>query len=464
MTLSEALVERWRTFPADKIPQRILQRAALCFEDTLAVAIAAAALDVGTAGVRVASTTASGPSTIWGTKIHVAAGEAALANGMLSHALDYDDLHPKGIMHSSAFIVPTAIALGEQTGASGAEILAAAVAGYEVAARLGRLAPGSFQQNGFQSTAVLGVFGAAIVASRLLRLDTRQSVNALGICGSMAAGLMEFLTDGTDVKQMHPGWAAHSGIRAAQLAAVGFTGPTTVFEGRFGVFRSYVGLSANPADVLAFDGSHWEVEDMAPKPHPACLCVHPQVQAILDLRSRGMVPIDEIDAIKEIRCDVPQFYIPIVHEPAQSKVAVRTVYDARFSAPYCMARALIDGCLDVSSFTSDKLVDPIARSIAAKVTCQAEALPEFPASFPARVTVTMKDGKKSSKYVAHNLGSPGNPFTPDQFAEKFRSCVEPALGSAAAACMWDAIRSLPNAPNSKSLSAALRGGCLDSMR
>lgn len=456
MTLAEQLVERWHNLSTDSIPLRILERTALCFEDTLAVALAAAALDVGTAATRVASVTGKGPASIWGTGLSVAAGEAAFANGMLSHALDFDDIHAAAIMHSSAPIVPTAIALGERVGASGRQMLAAAIAGYEVAARLGRLAPGPLQQNGFQSTAVLGAFAATSVASRLLGLDTRQAVSALGIVGSMASGLMEFLADGSDVKQMHPGWAAHSAIRAAELAAAGFVGPATVFEGRFGVFRSFARISVDPREATAFDGSHWEVEDMAPKPYPACLCVHPQVQAILQLREQGAIAPDRVDDIMEIGCDVPRFYVDLVYEPRRNKAEVRTPYEGRFSAPFCMARALLDGRLDITSFKPENIADPRVRAITEKVTYQIEELPEFPTAFPARVTVTKKDGRRFEAYIAHNLGSPGNPFTPKQFEDKFRSCAEPAVGRDAAAALWTALRGLTEPDAEQSFYSALR--------
>ncbi len=456
ITLAEALVERWHNLPESSIPPKILKRTALCFEDTLAVSLSAAALDVGTAAARVASISGDGPATIWGTGLGVSAGEAAFANGMLAHALDFDDIHAAAIMHSSASIVPTAIALGERVGASGHKMLAAAIVGYEIAARLGRLAPGPFQENGFQSTAVLGVFAATSVASRLLQLDKRQTINALGIAGSMASGLMEYLADGSDVKQMHPGWAAHSAIRAAELAASGFTGPATIFEGRFGVFRSFARVAIDPRDAITFDGSHWEVEDMAPKPYPACLCVHPQVQAMLQLREQGVITPDRLDDIREIRCDVPSFYINLVYEPARNKVEVRTPYEGRFSAPFCMARALLDGRLDISSFTTESLMDPRARTIAAKVIYRAEALPEFPAAFPARVTVTKTNGRMFEAYIAHNIGSPGNPFTLDQFGAKFHSCVVPAIGQEAASALWTALRELPDLGGEKPFYSALR--------
>lgn len=441
MTISETLVQRWHGLPLDGFPPTVLERTALCVEDTLAVSFAAASNGVGMAGTRVARHSGPGLATLWGAGTGVRAGESAFANGMLAHAMDYDDLHAAAVMHSSAVVVPTAIALAEQQRVSGPEMLAAAAVGYQVAALLGRLAPGAFQEHGFQSTAALGTFAATAIAARVLHLTAAQVVNAYGIAGGMASGSMEFLSNGSDVKQMHPGWAAHSGIRAAELAGAGFTGPSTVFEGRFGVFRSFARTVVDPAALCNRD--QWEVVDMGHKPYPACLCVHPQVQAMLELRARGAISADHIDDIAEIRCDVPHFYVPLVYEPMSAKRRVRTQYEARFSAPYCMARALLDGALTVASFAPEKLSDVRVAAIAEKVTYRKEALPEFPQSFPARVTVIKHDGSLATAYVAHNLGSPANPLSVDQVGQKFLECSTPGLGERAARMLQAAIRDLP---------------------
>ena len=456
MTIAETLVEHWHALPVAAFPRSVLERTAVCFEDTLGVAFAAASLDVGTAALRVALRTGSGPATVWGTGVGVSAGEAAMANGMLSHAMDYDDLHAPAIMHSSAVVVPTAIALAEYKASGGPEMLAAAAVGYQVAGALGRLAPGSFQEHGFQSTGVLGTFAATAIAARLLHLTPVQAVHAYGIAGSMASGLMEFLSDGSDVKQMHTGWAAHSGLRAAEFAAAGFTGPATVFEGRFGIFRSFARKTVESATLEASDLGHWEVGDMAPKPYPACLCVHPQVQATLELRARGEIAPERLDEIVELRCEVPRFYVPLVYEPVAKKRAVRTPYEGRFSAPYCMARALLDGCLTVASFTSDKLADPRASAIAGKVTYREEELPEFPQSFPARVTAVRRDGTEAVAYVGHNLGGLGNPLTDRDIDRKFIDCTANALGDVQSRGLLASIRRLPNERGEPELFARLR--------
>ena len=433
-------------------------------KDTLGVAIAARTLGVGTAASDVVLE-AGGPerATVWGAGRAVSAEDAAFANGTLAHALDFDDTHAAAIMHSSAVIVPAALALGEAVGAPGDEILAALVAGYQVAARLGRLAPGPFQDNGFQATSVLGVFAAATVAARLLRLSPAQAVDALGIAGSMASGLMAYLSDGSDVKQMHPGWAAQSGIRAARMAKAGFHGPAAVFEDRLGVFRSFARVDIAEAWRTA-DGAPWEVMLMAPKPYPACLCVHAPVQAMLQLRAQKKILPDDLDAIAGIHCDVPEWFVGLVFEPAAAKAAPRTPYEGRFSAPWTMARAFLDGGLDVWSFGPDKLADPRALALCGRTTHRAEALPEFPAAFPARVTVTMRAGERHVAYIGHNLGTPGNPMTDDDVTAKFMRCATPALGAARAAELAGMIDALGAADGATRLFAGLRAAAVEGQR
>ncbi|HVZ46810.1 MAG TPA: MmgE/PrpD family protein [Ramlibacter sp.] len=454
-TIAQLLVRRWHGLPASDIPERILAHAALCMEDTVGVALCALAQGAGTPGVKVARQAGAGPVTVWGAGFGAPVDDAAFANGMLSHAMDFDDLHAAAVMHSSAPIVCTTLALAQLTRAVPREMLAAAVVGYEVAARLGRLAPGAFQRHGFQSTAVLGTFATTAIAARLFGLDEAQALHALGIAGSMASGLMECLADGSDVKQMHPGWSAVAGIRAARLARAGMTGPASVFEGRDGVFRSFARTEVDASRVDAAIGSPWEVELMGPKPYPACLCLHPQVQAMLALRARGVVSAERIDDIEEIACDVPELYARLVHEPREEKLAVRTPYAARFSAPYCMARALIDGRLDAAAFGEAARSDPRARAIAGRVTHRVADLPEYPASFPARVRVRLRGGETHEAYVAHNLGSPGNPMDAAQIGAKFIACTAPAVGEAAAERLQQALRALPTARSTHVLEAAL---------
>jgi 2-methylcitrate dehydratase PrpD len=445
-SFSEALLRLFLNYPTEKITQRAYDAAILCIEDTVGVALAAAWLGVGTSGATLALQGASDESTVWGSGRGGNCVDAALANGMLAHALDFDDTHPAAIMHASAVNVPTALAIAEARKIPMDEMLAALVLGYEISARLGRLGPGPFQDNGFQSTSVLGTFAAVFIASRLLGADVATARNAMGVAGSMAGGLMEYLADASDTKQMHPGWAAQSGIRAVQLAAAGLTGPATVFEGRFGVFKSYARLDIDPDQVLAFDGTRFEIEEMAPKPYPACLCVHPLVQAALELRKRGTLNAARIDAIEAIECEVPQWYVNLIFEPAKQKADARNAYEGRFSGPYCIARAVLDGKIGVESFSQDRIADPRARAIAQKVRYRVRAFPEFPESFPGLIRVIFGDGVEDEAFIPHNLGSYRNPLGPDGIEAKFRDNVNLAVGEASATELHRAIRKLRSNP------------------
>ena len=456
-TLAERLVNEWLHLETRSIPESVLARTTMCVKDTLGVAIAARTLGVGVAASQVALD-AGGPekSTVWGAARGATPEDAAFANGMLAHALDFDDTHAAAIMHSSCMVVPSALALGEALRVPGRELLTAMVIGYQVAARLGRLAPGPFQDHGFQATSVLGTFASTMVAARLLGLTDDEAVNALGTAGSMASGLMAYLSDGSDVKQMHAGWAAMSGIRAARLAKAGFRGPSAVFEYKFGVFKSFARVDI--ADTWqSSGGAAWEVEHMAPKPYPACLCAHAGVQAIFKLRAAGKISPERIDDIVDIHSDVPNWYVGLIFEPAGAKAKPRTPYEARFSGPWTLARALLDGKLDVWSFTPDKIADPRAAALASKCTYKVEELPEFPASFPARVTVTMKSGERHVEYVAHNLGTPGNPMTASDMNRKFASCAQPALGDACTEELSRRIDGLTQDDRAQALYGALRG-------
>lgn len=464
-SFSERLLELFFEYPADRITESARKAVLLCIEDTLGVSLAASALRVGTAGVTVAlEDGGAGEAAIWGTSSGARAVDACLANGMLAHALDYDDTHPAAIMHASAANIPVALAIGEATGACASDILSAAILGYEISARLGRLGPGPFQDHGFQSTAVLGTFAATFIAARLMKVGPRVAAQAMGVAGSMASGLMAYLADATDVKQMHPGWSAHSGVKAVQLARAGLTGPATVFEGKFGVFRSFAKLDIDPESVLSFSGERFEVEEMAPKPYPACLCAHPIVQAVLELRARGVLSPERTDAVENIHCEVPEWYVNLIFDPLEQKAAARNAYEGRFSGPYCIARSILDGTLEVQSFSREKLADERIAQIARKVTYQVRTFREFPETFPALVRVRLRDGSTHEAFVPNNLGSVKNPLGAEGIGKKYRANADFALGARSAIRLQSAIRGLETSTSIDEFwrvlrSAVVRPGC-----
>ncbi len=335
--------------------------------DTLGCGLAAHALDTAPAAREaMRELDGSGPATAIGVETGLSAGAAALVNGSTCHALDFDDTHPGAVAHVSVAVAPAAIATAEALGSTGAELLCALVAGNEVTTRIGIAAGERFHARGFHPTAVCGVFGAAAAAARLRGLDADTTTQALGIAGSLASGLLEFLADGSSTKRLHPGFAAQSGVIAAALAAHGATGPATVLEGRFGVYRAFLGRDDVDVESLLDDlGS--ALGDAADR-----------VQALpgLPLRARRARRHgrrghrnrpDQRRDIDEIVLISPPAGVAMVLEPAAAKARPRSEYEAKFSLPYSVASYLLRGPVDVATYTDEAIGDETVLALAARI-------------------------------------------------------------------------------------------------
>jgi 2-methylcitrate dehydratase PrpD len=405
----------------EEIPAEVRATAKLHLLDALGTGLAARALDELPA-VRATARELGGPAeaSLIGGGERLGAGPAALANGALIHALDFDDTHEATLVHSSAVIAPTMLAVGEATGADGAELLAAAIAAYEISSRVGLAAPGRLHVRGLHPTSVCGVFAAAALAARLRGLDPVGIGNALGIAGSQASGLMEYLADGSQTKPLHAGWAAFAGIVAAALAANGATGPATVLEGRFGLLASHVD-SFDPAALTAELGSRWETTRIAIKPYPVCHCSH----AVLDAVARIAPDPDSIEAITAL---VPgEIAVGLVLEPAAAKARPRSSYDAKFSLPYCIGALLSRGELGLDAFTPEAIADPRALEIAAAVRYEIVAFEGGnDLSGGARIRSA---GREEEATVLRPRGGPAAPLPAAEVEAKFRANAEPALGT-----------------------------------
>ena len=219
-TMSDKLARFAAGLSYEDIPGQVIEKSKLHLLDALGIGLAATREPYADAVTKTARDWGGAPqATVWryGDKLPVA--HASMVNGSYVHGLDFDDTHTDSITHMSACVVPTALAAGEAAGASGQEILAAMVTGYEVIARIGGAAPGAFHAEGYHATPICGAFGAAAVMGRLMNHSPEAIANAFGVCGSQAAGIQEFLDDGSWVKRFHPGWASHAGVTAAQIAA-----------------------------------------------------------------------------------------------------------------------------------------------------------------------------------------------------------------------------------------------------
>jgi 2-methylcitrate dehydratase PrpD len=337
-------------------------------------------------------------------------------------------------------IVPAALAVAQSEGARGADLLVAAVAGNEIVARLGMAVGSAFHARGFHPTSVCGVFGATAAAGRLYGLDAGSVTNALGIAGSMASGLLEFLADGSSTKRLHPGWAAHAGIIASRLAAHGATGPSSVIEGRFGLYRAFV--QRDDVDVAAMLddlGQRWETPRIAFKPYPACHYIHAPLDATVQLAADTPLAIDDIDEIVAL---TPESGVSLVLEPLAAKHRPRSDYEAKFSLPYSIASFLIRGKVDVSTYTGEAIVDPEVLTLAAKVRYEVKDYETFPEALPGGVRIRTRDGRELEAELPYQRGGPENPMTPEQVREKFRANAALAIPDQEVAALEEAIMTL----------------------
>ncbi|MGZ7444772.1 MmgE/PrpD family protein [Paenibacillus sp. TH7-28] len=369
----------------------------------------AAALGTGVGG------TGNGRSSVPGRPERLPALDAALVNGYLSHALDYDDVHESVRGHPSAVILPALLAEAEERGATGADFLAAYIVGVETMCRLGlALGPKPYAA-GWHSTAVLGVVGAAAACARLIGLDASTTARALGLAATQAGGLRVHF--GTQVKPLHAGLAARSGLLATRLAEAGIAGAEEPLEGPLGFFAALGGGEAKPEKTLEGWGEPWQIAEPGLwfKRYPCCSASHHAADAALAIRAaRGA----DISAIDRVTVTFPPGgdAALIVREP-------KTGVEGRFSVEYVIAAALADGELGIGTF-ADETIRPDLLALAAKVQRRydADVVPAPNAMPKGRftiVSVTYADGTTHMERVDCPRGAPGRPLTAEERMDKY---------------------------------------------
>jgi len=408
------------------IPEPVVETASLHALDTLGCGLAGYALSGGGYALAAAADSGtSGPCAAIGVPGGLAPADAVVVNGVLCHVLDFDDTHPDSVVHVNAVTTPACLALGQAYGRTASEVLTALVIGNEVSVRVGAAAPGRFHARGFHPTGVAGVFGATAAAARLGGLDAAQTAHALGIAGSMAGGLLEFLSDGAQTKPVHAGWAAHAGLWAARLASHGATGPAAVFEGARGFFAAYLnGEKTDISTQVSTLGTEWVTSAIAYKAYPSCHYTHASIDALSELMRAESLRAEDIESMVAFTNDTG---IGLVLEPAADKIRPRTPYDSKFSMPYCLAYQLVHGTVDVTSFLASSIDDPAVLALTSRVSYERRDYNPGGDSFGGGVRLHTTRGATFELEVPRQRGSAENPLRASAVVEKFRTNAALAL-------------------------------------
>jgi len=438
----------------DRLPPEVPARARLLLLDLIGNIIRARH-DAESTGSFLNTTRALGLSHgnagVFGDPARYSPVGAAFLNGALAHSLDFDDTHAAGSLHPGAPVIPASLAAGEMAGASGADVLAAIIAGYDVTCRIALALPaGEHYDRGFHPTATCGAFGAAAAAGRVFGLDADGIAATLGTVLSQCAGSLQFLANGAWTKRFQVGWAAANGLVAATLVREGFKGAAEALEGRHGFLHAY---APNPTPERATQdlGRVFELMATAVKPYPSCRYGHAGIDAALALRAgHGLKP----DEIESVTLGLPKAGMMLIGEPAAKKADPRNVVDGQFSGPFVIASALATGRMAWDSY--EKLADPTIRALLPKISCELapEIEAEFPANMSGKVTIRARRTTFTHKVVVPK-GEPSNFLTEAELRAKFTSLVESLLGADQTDRLANTVQAIDSLPDISALARLL---------
>jgi len=413
------------------LPREVVDRAALLVTDSIGVAIRARKEAESTPALLAAVARMgmdAGRGTVFADDKGYAFPAAALINGSLIHSLDFDDTHIAATVHPSAPVLAAALAAGQMAGASGANVLAGVIAGYEVMCRLGRaLKPADHYDRGFHPTATTGAFGATVAAGRALGLSAQQLEMAMGICLSQSAGSMQFLVNSAWTKRFQVGNAAMVGVIAASLASEGFVGAADAVEGDAGFLKSY---APDPDPQLAVKGlgDDWETLQIGVKPYPSCRFSHAAIDGIVDIVGTGAHESD----IADIAIGLPRKGMDLTALPQDFRRKPKGVVGGQFSMHFTAAVSAQTGNLtwdDYAKYLEDATTLSLAERIDVSEDAQMDAI--YPERMGGKVTIRFRDGTSQSRCVEIPRGEPENFPGADLHQSKFLSLAEPVLGDAA---------------------------------
>ena len=413
-----ARLARWATaLEPESLPETTLTKCRDVLVDTVGLCLAARHTDY-VAAVKAASE--PGDHIIIGHRERVSPSSAALINGTAAHGEDFDDTFEGGPVHSGVVIVPAILGAAQRYQLGTERMLLGIAAGTEVLCRLALTLPKAVHKAGFHPTAVLGAFGATLGICVACEENEQVTVNALGIVGSMASGIIEYLGDGSWTKRMHPGWAAQSAMRAHAMARAGFTGPGAVFEGTHGAFKTFA-PSIEPKIELLFSGlgDKYVLDTITFKTYPCGTMIQPYIDCAIVLRRRPV----SLDGLQSIVCKTAEGIVHRLWEPLQLKRRPPTDYAAKFSVPFGVALGLVRGHADLGDFTPESVVDPQLLQIAGLVDFEVDPANPYPDAYTGHVRLIYEDGHTEEVEQLFMRGGAQAPLTREEIDAKFRANV-----------------------------------------
>jgi 2-methylcitrate dehydratase PrpD len=439
---TKALAEFAAGLKFDDIPEDVRANARNCIQDAIGIAVFGAKLPWSRIVIDYARRNgAGGACSILGVRgAKASAPMAALANGALVHAFEMDSLRTPGTGVHPGGIVPPALAVAEEQGASGKDLITAFVAAMEVTTRIGLATRHSSEEKGFHAPGLTGVFGATVAAGKLYGLDASKMAYAIGIGGSLCSGLLEFAKSGSGamVKRLHLGRAAEGGVLAASLAKGGFEGPPTVIEGKFGFLNAFADHPL-PEKLTADLGKTWETRTICFK---RCAChgtAQTPIQGLQELRAEGGFTADDVAEIV-IGTSKKVVGNHDIKKPADAMAA-------QYSVPFSVALSFFRDPLDPQSFLDAKLDDPAILGLCQKIRLEVFDETAKPGkAWVCRIAVKLKDGRTLNRTLTDFSGSPTKPMSREDFDGKFRASTRD-LGPEASARLLDGLTRLEAQPS-----------------
>ena len=412
------------------------------FYNWLGCAIGAAhheAADAAVAAVRLLEPSAQ--ATVLGRSEKLDMGSAALVNGITSHTFDFDDTHLKTIIHPAGPVASAVLALAEQRGLAGRDVIDALVLGIDVACRVGNTMYPDHYDRGWHITGSTGMLGAAAACARLLRLDAQQTAMALGIAASQPVGLREQF--GTMTKPFHPGGAARAGLMSALLASQGFTASAKALEAP----RGFIQVASDKRawnEITDELGQRFEISFNTYKPFACGIVIHPSIDACAQLRERGVQP----EQVERIDLRVHSLVLELT-----GKKEPQDGLQGKFSVYHGCAAGLIYGRAGEEEFSDDVVRDPLVVATRNKVQAVVD---ETIDEAEVKVSALLKNGQRIDVHVEHAIGSLQKPLSDAQLQAKFEALVVPVLGQARAQAITQACWALGSAADVRSLTELCR--------